>query len=70
MIKFEYTFVDLDGSKERSGLKDLNNHGAAGWEAVGMSKTGSVTTVLLKRKLDSDLLASEVQSADGIKGGA
>jgi hypothetical protein len=52
MEKWEYIFVDLDGSRERA--KELNNYGGAGWEAVGMSRVGSVTTVLLKRQSDPD----------------
>jgi len=54
MQKWEYTFVELDGSDE--SLTTLNRHGDAGWEAVGVAvhpgRGGSgapVTMVLLKK---------------------
>lgn len=43
---WEYTMVEL----EKPGvLEELQRHGAAGWEAVGVGKQSHVTVVLLKR---------------------
>jgi hypothetical protein len=52
MQKWEYTIVELDGSEER--VKELNNYGGAFWEAVGITRMGAVTTVLLKRPLAAE----------------
>jgi hypothetical protein len=46
--RWEYEFVEI-GANPEVDFEELQRHGDAGWDAVGIAMRGQQTVVLLKR---------------------
>ena len=49
-MRWEYEFIEIPPADSRQ-FEELQRHGDAGWEAVGITMRGSIIVVLLKRPL-------------------